>query len=367
MQNSDGRLSGGVSRLGHAVAILCLLLVLGSPSAVPTIDTAIQPVDGPATCWFREGFDDLETFRERASSGLWVWSSTSTCDMPWGSVGSGVVRLGAAEGSLFGESNSLVNVLLTPAPNAEVFQVETSVAFAPPYAGALAGVILYNDDDNFVILATAKGAGDSSVIIMTSEIQGRTRSELREVSDSHRDRHQGATLLDPTVSTPEGMSAPLDSPSMLLGIRVNPNACEGIYSTNAREVGAETGELRSVGRIPFELARPLYAGVFAWGGPGRRDPLVATFDDFSLTWWASSCAPGQLPAEEADDWRESGLRILAPPLPSETERLLLGVAERVAKAHVGAAGAKFEHTRESHDYVNVLRNRLREGDRKSVV
>lgn len=188
------------------------------------------------TTW-EEGFDSPNL----DSRWFWVredpthWSLT---DNP------GYMRITTQEGSLHLDGNSMKNLLLTPVSSAD-FRVQTRVDFSPTENFQVAGLYIYQDDDNFVILSRDYGNGNKVSM-----------------------RNEDAGLLDSYISVDETTT------DVYLRIDKEGDSYMGFYSTDGVH-------WTWVGQVIATLLSPK-VGIGARNGPATTE-IPADFDYFQLS------------------------------------------------------------------------------------
>ena len=132
------------------------------PLAIALAASFAQPaLSRPAEGGQAEGDKVLfeEKFQKKLSDG-WTWLRE---DKKAWKLSDGALEIRALPGSLREKGNDAKNVLLRKPPAAgtedEPFAIEATVKNAPAQAGEQAGVILYQDDDNYVSLVREHKGG----------------------------------------------------------------------------------------------------------------------------------------------------------------------------------------------------------------
>lgn len=115
-----------------------------TPTMVPSpTSTAVPPTVSPAPTvdpiFFRDDFLD-------ALDPQWSWTRENPENWSLTAV-PGSLQLNVTGGYLVNHTNS--NLLLRPAPEGD-FQIETQITFRPTHDFVFAGLIVYQDDSNFI-------------------------------------------------------------------------------------------------------------------------------------------------------------------------------------------------------------------------
>ncbi len=141
----------GETGLYQVLAPPCSSEAVPTPPVTPSPTPAPQcqwwyPLDsvGPPWSWVRE------------DAGGW-----STAARP------GYLRLLTLPGELAGAQNNARNLLLQPLPTGN-FDVSTRLSFAPALQGQAAGLMIYQDDDNYLFLARAHDQGSKVIFVAES-------------------------------------------------------------------------------------------------------------------------------------------------------------------------------------------------------
>jgi len=116
------------------------------------------------TAFYVPGNDEFDTTEKRA---FWTWVREDGTHYTW--TGS-ALEIITQQGALAGAANSTQNLLLTETPP-EDFRITTRLTFAPSEVGQEAGLILYLDDDNYVVICSSYD-DDGHSLKTVSESQG---------------------------------------------------------------------------------------------------------------------------------------------------------------------------------------------------
>ncbi len=117
------------------------------------------------TAFYVPGNDEFDGTEK---SVFWTWVREDETHYTW--TGS-ALQIVTQQGTLAGTTNSTRNILLTEAPP-EDFRFTTRLTFSPSEVGQEAGLIIYRDDDNYVVLSSSYEDGYSLKTV--SESQGVT-------------------------------------------------------------------------------------------------------------------------------------------------------------------------------------------------
>ncbi len=141
---------------GDPVGETGLYQVLAPPcrEAAPTPPITPTPTPAPRCQWWYP-LDSVgppwNWVREDASG----WTTTAR---------PGYLRLLTLPGDLAGMQNDARNLLLQPLPTGN-FEVSTRLSFAPALQGQAAGLLLYQDDDNYVFLGRVHDQGSKVIFV----------------------------------------------------------------------------------------------------------------------------------------------------------------------------------------------------------
>ena len=161
-----------------------LLAILSASAATPSITSN--------TAW-------IDNFDNTTLNGRWSWVREDPTHWDLTSQ-PGYLHL-VTKGSLFQTSNNLQNILTTPA-NGDNFQLITRVTISPTENYQSAGLLVYQDDDNYIEVSRVYNNGGK--VRIRSEVGGATTSiyvdEIIETVylriDKEADRYLGFYSLD---------------------------------------------------------------------------------------------------------------------------------------------------------------------------
>ncbi len=133
-----------------------------TPTRTPTpTATPITPVTSTPTPTPTPGCQWYDPFNIVAPPWSWVredpggWSTTAR---------PGYLRILTAPGDLAGTTNNARNLLVQPLLSGN-FDVSTRLSFAPTAQGQAAGLLLYQDDDNYLFLGRAYDQGNKVIFV----------------------------------------------------------------------------------------------------------------------------------------------------------------------------------------------------------
>jgi beta-xylosidase len=146
-----------------ALSVLAVLLI-------PTFVNATPESDPYKLIWI-DNFDDT-TLDSR-----WAWVREDPAF--WSlTTNPGYLQITAQNGGLHGTGGDQENILLTPAPSGD-FMIITKLDFAPYENYQIAGLLIYEDEDNYLYLG--RGYADGSKVRFRNEIDGITTTETMDV------------------------------------------------------------------------------------------------------------------------------------------------------------------------------------------
>ena len=149
------------ARLRHLVGATVIPVVLVVLSFV-TLTARATPATTSSTVAWIDDFDG-STLNSR-------WSWTRENPAHWSlTARPGFLRITTEYGGLWGALNNQRNLLLATAPNGN-FRIETRVTFTPTQFIQTAGLIIYQDDDNYIKLN--RQFVDNNVVELIREIAG---------------------------------------------------------------------------------------------------------------------------------------------------------------------------------------------------
>lgn len=171
----------------------------------------------------------------------------------------GFLRITTENGTLLGSSNNGQNVLLAGAPALLQFDIATHVYFTPTENFQIAGLLFYQDDDNFLWLSRAYCASPPPGCVSGNGI--------------YFDHEEGGTGVGGNFA----MTTTLQSEAYLRMVR-DGDAVAGYYSENGNDwtlVGTHT---MGSGMVPVQVGLSANNSVF-----GAAD-IPADFDYFALNY-----------------------------------------------------------------------------------
>ena len=120
-----------------------------TPTNTPTRTRTRAPTATPTPTPTAITFDDEFTGPMLASRWSWVREDASHWSL---TARPGFLRITSQKGGIFYATNNARNLLLQLAPAGD-FSIETRVLFTPTQDYQMAGLVIYQDDDNFLILS----------------------------------------------------------------------------------------------------------------------------------------------------------------------------------------------------------------------